>query len=170
MTEVHWLTIAKNLIGLTEIKGPQNSPEILALWRDAGLPFTDDETAWCAGFVGGCLARAGIAPSLSAAARSYTNWGIDVLFNGVTDIPKGSVVVFSRPPDEHSGHVGFAVGYTDNAILVLGGNQKDSVCIVPISQSRLIAARWPKETRGDLHILDFIQKVESTDSLSKNEA
>jgi uncharacterized protein (TIGR02594 family) len=171
MTEPAWLSIARDLIGLREIKGPTHEPEILKLWRDAGLTFTDDETAWCAGFVGGVLKRADITPSFSASARSYMTWGSDCLANGPREIPLGAVVVFSRPPSEWSGHVGFATGITeDGNIMTLGGNQKDSVNIAPIAGARLIAARWPAEERGDLSILNRIALVTTNVPLSKAEA
>lgn len=171
MSEVPWLAIARDLIGLKEIKGSQHEPRILSLWKDAGLPFSDDETAWCAGFVGGCLARAGIAPSLSAMARSYIKWGFDVLDNGKEQIPLGAVVVFSRPPNDASGHVGFAVGLTmEGNILTLGGNQRDSVNIAPISYTRLVAARWPIERKNDLRMLRSIPIVETNSPLSTGEA
>jgi uncharacterized protein (TIGR02594 family) len=171
VNEPKWLSIARDLIGLREIKGSAHEPKILALWKDAGLPFNDDETAWCAGFVGGCLARAGCAPSLSAAARSYSSWGIDVLANGHEQIPLGAVVVYSRPPSEWSGHVGFAVGRTpEGAIMTLGGNQKDSVNIAPFDPDRLIAARWPVEQLQSIGMLASIPVMTTSIPLSAREA
>jgi uncharacterized protein (TIGR02594 family) len=170
VSEPHWLQIARDLIGLREIKGAQHSAEILRLWKDAGLPFTDDETAWCAGFVGGVLARAGIAPSLSAAARSYATWGVNVLDLGTEDIPLGAVVVYARPPSEWSGHVGFAVGLTkDGHIMTLGGNQRDSVNIAPFHAARLVAARWPYEDRSDIRMLRPIPRMTTSLDLSTGE-
>ncbi len=170
MNEPRWLSIARDLIGLKEIKGEEHEPEILRLWRDAGLSFTTDEDPWCAALVGGCLARAGIAPSLSGMARSYTHWGIDVLADGKDQIPLGAVVVYSRPPSETSGHVGFAVGLTtEGNIVTLGGNQKDSVNIAPISYTRLIAARWPTEHRDDLTMLKPLPLMTSNVPLSVRE-
>ncbi len=171
MDEPRWLTIARDLIGLKEIRGSQHAPEILALWRDAGVPFSDDETAWCAGFVGGCLVRGGAKSSGSAAARSYATWGVDCLTNGTSQIPLGAVVVYSRPPSEWSGHVGFAVGITEGrSIMTLGGNQKDSVNIAPLSVDRLIAARWPANFADDLGMLRAIPITTSNLPLSQGEA
>lgn len=173
MTEVPWLTIARDLIGLREIKGAQHEPEILRLWRDAHLPFTDDETAWCAGFVGGVLERANINSTRSAMARSYTLWGIDVFEDrDVTRIPLGAVLVFSRPPSETSGHVGFATAYTsDGRVMCLGGNQKDSVNIAPFDVDRILTARWPAEFSDDLRIeYQTIQPVTTNLQSSRNEA
>lgn len=173
MNEPAWLTIARDLIGLREIKGAQHEPEILRLWRDAGLPFTDDETAWCAGFVGGVLKRAGIKPSGSAAARSYSRWGIDVFEDrALVRIPLGSVLVFSRPPSETSGHVGFATGFTkDGRVMCLGGNQKDSVNIAPFEAERIVAARYPIECLDDLRIqYQTLALVTTNLNSSQNEA
>lgn len=171
MKEAPWLTIARDLIGLREIKGAAHEPEILSLWRDAGLPFSDDETAWCAGFVGGVLKRAGIKPTGSAAARSYARWGVDCMANGNENIPLGAIVVFSRPPSEWSGHVGFAVGITEGGhIMTLGGNQGDRVSIAPFNESRLIAARWPSESTDDIRMLRVIPQITTNVPLSTRES
>lgn len=173
MNEAPWLTIARDLIGLKEIKGVENEPEILRLWRDAGLQFTDDETAWCAGFVGGVLKRSGVKPTFSALARSYEHWGIDVFEDRkLARIPMGAVLVFSRPPSETSGHVGFAVGFTsDGRVMCLGGNQRDSVNISPFVAERILAARWPAEHADDLRIqYQTLQLVTTNLNSSANEA
>lgn len=152
--EVPWLLLARNFVGLKEIHGPQSEPEILRMWRDAKLPFSDDETAWCAGFVGAMLERSMVNSTRSASARSYEHWGNDVLNGMPLQIPLGAIVVYSRDPNPAQGHVGFAVGTTvDGDIVTLGGNQADAVSIKPFKQSRLVAARWPVEYEGDLRIL-----------------
>lgn len=172
MTEPHWLTLARDLIGLREIKGPQHEPEILALARDAKLSwYRDDETAWCAVFVCGVLERTGINATRSAAARSFEHWGIDVLDNGVEKVPLGAIVVYSRPPNPAHGHVGFAVGRDQQGrILTIGGNQKDSVNISPFDPGRLIAARWPAEYADDLGIIRYLPVAQSADVSSTQEA
>lgn len=170
--EVPWLLEARKLDGLKEIPGPQHNPEILALADDSGLGWiNDDETAWCATFVGGTLKRAKCKPSGSAAARSYLHWGIDVLDKDLRRIPLGAIVVFSRPPDEWKGHVGYAVGRTERGdIVTLSGNQKNMVRVDPIAGWRLIGARWPIEYRDDLRMLTPLPLISTNDALSANEA
>jgi uncharacterized protein (TIGR02594 family) len=170
--EPQWLTIARDLVGLKEIHGQQHEPKILALAKDAGLGWIkDDETAWCAIFVGGVLKRAKIAPSGSAAARSYLHWGRDVRESRLEDIPQGAILVFERPPKTFQGHVGFADGYTaDGFLKVLGGNQADSVSIADINVSRLIGARWPIEAVGDMTILRRLPLKQRSGAVSTNEA
>jgi uncharacterized protein (TIGR02594 family) len=169
--EVPWLNEARALIGLKEIKGREHEPKILKLWSDAGLSYSDDETAWCAGFVGGCLARAKVKPSGSPAARSYLHWGRSVKDSKLELIPPGAVLVFERPPNAWEGHVGFAVGYTaDGFLKVLGGNQSDSVSIADIIVGRLLDARWPVEFAGDLRLLRKLPLMQRTGAASTNEA
>lgn len=135
--EMTWISEARRYIGLKEIHGVQNNPQILAWWKAikrGGIQ--DDETPWCAAFVGGCLEAAGIKSTRFERARSYENWGVKL-----NKPIAGCVVVFQR---EGGGHVGFVVGRdkADN-LLVLGGNQGDAVNIKAFSRARVVAYRWP---------------------------
>lgn len=171
MNEVPWLVFARDLLGVKEISGDKHEPKILAMWKDSHLPYMTDEEPWCAAYVGACLERSYVNSTRRANARSYQRWGNDVKANGVAEIPLGAIVVFDRPPNEWQGHVGFAVGRTeDGDILTLGGNQRNSVSIDPIRQRRLIAARWPSEFSGDLRLVHYIPLMKSTGALSTNEA
>lgn len=137
MIEQPWVSEARKLIGHTEVKGPRHSPEILQMWRDikrGGIK--DDETPWCAAFVGAMLERAGFRSSRFESAKSYLDWGQHLAL----PVP-GCVVVFTR---QGGGHVGFAVGRDSSGnLLVLGGNQSDAVNIRAFPVSRVTGYRWP---------------------------
>jgi len=137
-----WFQIAKREIGTKEIKGSRHNPKILEYWEDSELFFKDDETPWCAGFVGAMLKRAGIDGTASGMARSYERWG-----NQISKPTLGAVVVFYRGSrSSGSGHVGFYAGHDENGnIMVLGGNQSDAVNIKPFPCTRLIGYFWPKQ-------------------------
>jgi uncharacterized protein (TIGR02594 family) len=172
--EPPWLEEARPLQGVREIKGAKHNPQILQLWHDAYLShIKDDETAWCAAFVGACLERAGYKSTRKPNARSYTTWGIDVIESGVLHVPLGAILVFSRPPSEWMGHVAFAVGYNKHMkILALGGNQADQVSIAPFDPGRVIAARMPIEMRADTNLLLLrrIPELAIVAPISTNEA
>ncbi|MGQ4604099.1 TIGR02594 family protein [Aeromonas veronii] len=132
-----WVEEARRHIGLTEIKGAKHNPEIVAMWKAikrGGIK--DDETPWCASFVGACLERVGIPSTRFEGARSYVSWGEKL------DKPvAGCVVVFSR---DGGGHVGFVVGQDQSGnLLVLGGNQDDAVNVKSFKRHRVTAYRWP---------------------------
>lgn len=137
MTEPRWLTRARLLVGVKEIPGPRHSAEVLQMWRDikrGGIK--DDETPWCAAFVGAVLERSGIRSSRFESAKSYATWGEPL------DSPAvGAVAVFTR---QGGGHVGFVVG-ADQAgrLLILGGNQGDEVNVRAFDRARVTALRWP---------------------------
>lgn len=141
-----WMAAGRALIGLSEIKGPQHNSLILRMWDSIGASwFRDDETPWCAGFVGHCLESAGIRSTRSAAARSYEKWGDDYLCHSRTSIPYGAIVVLSRPGAPGSGHVGFYCGPSGAGFALLGGNQNDAVNVASFLWSRIVAVRWPSE-------------------------
>jgi uncharacterized protein (TIGR02594 family) len=169
-----WLEEAKPLVGEREIKGTKHNPKIVHLWHDAHLSHVrDDETAWCAAFVGASLERAGYRSTRRPNARSYTTWGIDVMESGVLHVPLGAILVFSRPPSEWMGHVAFAVGYNKHMkILALGGNQSDRVSVSPFDPGRVIAARMPIEMKADTNLL-LLRRIPELDivaPVSTNEA
>lgn len=158
-----WLRRARQEIGVSEIAGKQHSARVLSYWERAKLPFRDDETPWCAGFVGAMLEDCGIISTRSGMARSYDKWG-----QPCGAIP-GAVVTFWRGSKTGgSGHVGFLTGRDQSGnLMILGGNQGDAVNIKPFSTSRLIGYRWPAgfDPSGA-----SLQTVASDGKVSTNEA
>jgi len=134
-----WMDAAWSHIGVHETAGEKATPEIVGFFARSGHPeVTSDETAWCAAFVGACLADAGLKPSGSLLARSYLNYGTKL------DEPKvGAIAVFKRTNDPAHGHVAFVTGWGDGQVRVLGGNQRDSVCEEAFGTANLLGYRWP---------------------------
>ncbi len=94
-------------------------------------------------------------------ARNWTGFGVK------RTPTYGAVLVFERGPN--SGHVGFCVGESldGKAFLVLGGNQGDTVSVVPIAKSRMLACRWP--ATFPLRPIN-LPRMSVTQALSTNEA
>lgn len=157
--EPPWLIEARKYIGLREIKGPKHNSVILSFWkmiRRGGIK--DDETPWCAAFVGNCLEAVGIMSSRYESAKSYLTWGQPVL------PVVGCIAVFSR---EGGGHVGFVVGRDANdRVLVLGGNQGDEVNVKAFDRSRVVSYRWPNAVPVPIEPLPILAAT----GVSTNEA
>lgn len=137
---VPWMREADRWIGLREIKGSRHEPQIVSWWEKTKQAFRDDETPWCAAFVGGVLEECGIPSTRSAAARSYERWGTKL------DSPLyGAVAVFWRGSKSGwQGHVAFVAGVTKAGdLLCLGGNQSDAVTVAKFDRARLLGFRWP---------------------------
>ena len=137
MTDLAWIVEAKKYLGTKEIPGVNHHPLILRMWKAikrGGIQ--DDETPWCAAFVGFCLENVDIVSSRFESAKSYMSWG---QFLG--EPVYGCIAVFTR---EGGGHVGFCVGQTQNGdLLILGGNQGNEVNIRAFPRARASAYRWP---------------------------
>lgn len=134
-----WLAEARKHIGTREIPGAQHEPKIVQWWRAikrGGIK--DDETPWCAAFVGAMLESVGLMSSRFESARSYMQWGVPVGWPAI-----GGIAVFTR---DRGGHVGFIVGQSADgkSLLILGGNQGNEVNIRAIGKDRLSGVRWPK--------------------------
>lgn len=139
MNQPAWLAEAWREFGQVEGAGSRHNPRIVKLYRDAGHPsVTNDEVAWCAAFVGACLARSGNAATGSLMARSYAQWG-----KAIDDPQYGAIAVLTRTSDPALGHVGFVVGVTADKLFLLGGNQSDAVSVAEFARSRLVAVRLP---------------------------
>ena len=139
MSQPSWLALAWADLGVAETLGPDHTARILAYYADAGHPeIRDDETAWCAAFLGACLERTGLASTRSLMARSYLAWG-----EPIDDFRYGAIAVLSRTADPALGHVGFLVGETADRIFLLGGNQGNRVSAEAFPRARLLGLRWP---------------------------
>jgi len=141
-TDPKWLSQARLHIGVREHKGTKHNPAVLEFFRVVGHPeIAEDETAWCAAYVGAMLKTAGypIPPTASnLLARSYTAYGKKI------DGPQvGCIAVFQRGNSSWQGHVGFVVGWDDDSIELLGGNQGNAVSIAKFPRTQLLALRWP---------------------------
>lgn len=135
-----WVDIAKTHLGTTEIPGPRSNPKIIGwakkLGGKVGIPYTDDDTAWCGLFMGAVFQEAGLpVPNICVRASEWAKVGVEV-----AGYSYGAIAVFKRPG---GGHVGLIVGQTDSTLLILGGNQGNRVSLTHIEKSRCTARRWP---------------------------
>lgn len=159
--ELRWVGLLKKHIGLTEIKGLKHNPVILD-YIDKAFKATqqknwikDDETAWCASFLGGIMAEAGLPqhiPRLFMQALAWANVGVKL-----SKPCYGCVVVFKRTG---GGHVGIVIGQTKTGRLkVLGANQSDQVNVMDFPVDDVVAYRWcgdtgtPSQHRFELPIM-----------------
>ncbi len=125
--------------GTAEWPGAAHNPQVLDYFRKAGQPMPDDETPWCAAFVGTMLAECGLQGTGSLAARSYLKWGQKV---APDDAGPGDVVVFWRGGKSGwQGHVAFFHRRAEGRIYVLGGNQGNKVSVAGYAPNRLLGIR-----------------------------
>jgi uncharacterized protein (TIGR02594 family) len=139
MTEPAWLSAARKDLGLREIVGSKDEPRIVQFFAEAGNAWVkDDETAWCAAFVGAKLAEAGIKGTGKLNARSYLDWG-----QPLAKPTPGAITVFKRGSSSWEGHVALFLRDLGGTIEVLGGNQSNSVSIARYGKANLLGYRWP---------------------------
>ena len=134
-----YIALSEARIGVREVAGEQHNPRILVYHATTDMKAGEDEIPWCASFVNWCLGQASVNGTSSATARSYLNWGIDL-----KPPAYGCLVVLKRGRHAWQGHVGFLVGRdTPESILLLGGNQANSVCVRPYLTKDVLSYKWP---------------------------
>ena len=145
-------------IGTWEWKGAEHNPKIVGWFADVGHAWVqDDETAWCAAFVGAMLKAAGLPHTGKMNARSYLDYGEHV---EPENARKGDICIFWRDdPTSWKGHVAFFHEYRGGNVEVLGGNQKDQVNVTAYPQKRLLAVRRPVTQRTSLVQSTTMQSV-----------
>ena len=110
-------------LGVSEIPGTEaNNETIMEYSRALGLEewIHDDETPWCALFANYMLLRSDRVYQCSARVKDFLEDGFGLRLKEPT---YGCLVIL----DPY--HVGFFVGYSGRDVLVLGGNQSNSVNI-----------------------------------------
>lgn len=114
------LDIAQAWLGYDE-RDPTQAQALSEFFAKAGDGNVIDPatTAWCAAWLNGVFAEAGIEGSGALNAKSFLNVGEEV-----TDPAIGDIVVFDR--GGWKGHVGIVAGVNeDGSLQVIGGNQSD---------------------------------------------
>lgn len=147
MTELPWIGEARKHIGLKEVPGEKSNPTIVQWLKEMGsFPgaakswYFEDGTSWCGLFVGYCLGKGGRAVIKDwYRAKAWAAGGLTKL-----DAPAyGCLAVKSR---QGGGHVFFVIGKdAKGRILGLGGNQSDSVSIVPFDPALIEGYYWPSK-------------------------
>jgi uncharacterized protein (TIGR02594 family) len=144
---------AQRFIGIKELDGTQHHP-LIQWWLYLCGYATDspDEIPWCSAFVNGVHWDCNLPRSKSAAARSWLRVGSEV---DLADARVGDVVILKRGAGSQPGpevvnapgHVGFFAGWKEarpnetNDLLLLGGNQSDSVSLQSFPQSKVLGVR-----------------------------
>jgi uncharacterized protein (TIGR02594 family) len=131
--EITAFDLAQRFVGISGISGPISNPHVLAMLRLDEEEPEDDDVPWCSAFVNYIAWLLRLPRSKSLGARSWLQVGASVELD---EAKVGfDVVVLKRGtgkqpgPDviKAKGHVGFFAGREETHILVLGGNQANSV-------------------------------------------
>ena len=109
-------------------------------------------TEWCAAFVNAVLEESDIPSNNNhmypLTARAFLDWGQKIHKD---NIKPGDIVIFPRGDRGWQGHVGFYLKtQTINGVdyyLILGGNQRNKVSIVPYRASRALGIRRQISTK-----------------------
>lgn len=141
-TDPQWLDSARAYLGTREYPGAATNPVIAMFWKMAKLSgIKDDAVPWCSGFACAMVEAAGIRSPRSDSAKSWLTWGKPLSAPAL-----GAIAVFQRPG---GWHVGFVVGRDERGnLMILGGNQGDSVSIAAFPASRLVGLRYPTELQA----------------------
>jgi uncharacterized protein (TIGR02594 family) len=139
--------IAQRFVGVKEANGTTANPFILSMLQlDTNWP-QDDEVPWCSAFVNYVAWILRLPRSKRLDARSWLEVGRPIpLSHDVGRICPDArigydVAIFKRGDSLTSGHVGFWAGQEGSSILVLGGNQSNSVMIKRYAAENLLGVR-----------------------------
>lgn len=138
-----WILIAEHEIGVDEEPGHKQDARILEYHAATTLHAKEDEVPWCSSFINWVFMQLGWFRTMSAAAISWTKWGIKL-----DGYRYGCVCVKKR---KGGNHVFFGVGERLGFVLGLGGNQGNKVGLSWYPKSEIIGYFWPKEAKDLLH-------------------
>ncbi len=147
MVTITAFQLAQRFVGIKEVSGTAANPQILAMLNlDQGWP-VDDSVPWCSAFVNYICWLLRLPRSKDLAARSWLQVGIPISLDQV--MPDSDIVILKRgegtqPGPEvikASGHVGFYAGREDDKVLLLAGNQGDSVNVSSFPIDRILGIR-----------------------------
>lgn len=132
------LLIALKYYGQEAVAGENTNPIIEQFYKEAGHNnIQGDDIPWCSAFMDAVHTEAGAPVSASLLARSWLEMGIS------TEEPElGDIVVLWRiSKDSIYGHVGLFISEDKGMVYILGGNQKNMVCIAPYSKNQVLGYR-----------------------------
>lgn len=149
ITIAPWLDAARREIGVHEISGLRDNARIMKYASLAHVhDYDHDEVPWCAVFACAMLEKTGYKSTRSAWARDFLKCG-----TGLKTPVVGCIAILER--GQASGHVGFVTQIQSDRLMLLGGNQADSVCEAWVSRRRVLGYRWPTANEVPLSLTDL---------------
>ena len=145
--EITPFKLASRFIGIQEIPGKEDNPQILAmLKRDMAWP-DDDEVPWCSAFVNYVCWLLRLPRSKDLRARSWLGVGEAITLEEAR--PGFDILIIKRGAGEQPGpevldapgHVGWYAGHTVEWLQMLGGNQHNTVGVNAYGRERLLGVR-----------------------------
>ena len=145
--EITAFDIAQRFIGIKETPGNISNPQILAMLKLDNKWPEGDEVAWCSAFINYIAWLLRLPRSKDLRARSWLRIGYAI---NIDNAEAGfDIVILKRGAGEQpgpevtdaQGHVGFYAGNENKNILLLGGNQNDSVNVSPYPKNRILGIR-----------------------------
>jgi len=138
--EASWMAVAYAELGVREVAGKAHNRTILQYGTATKGGITDDETPWCSAFANWVFKQFGIQGTQTRAALDWLTWGHFLPFP-----LSGCIGVIDwRRLGKTGGHVGFVVGQTATGLVMLGGNQNNSVSYAVYPFGHFVGFRWPK--------------------------
>lgn len=138
-----WMTEARKHLGQKEVPGLGSNQWILSLWDSipwiwSTVSRVDDSVLpWCGAFIRFCLMSSNIKPPKHwYRARAYIDFGTKL------DRPAVGAIAVIKKGSQY--HVGFVSGKNNNGdILLIGGNQSDSVKNSAFKKGSVVYYGWP---------------------------
>lgn len=139
--------IAQRFVGVKEVAGSVDNPQVMAFLRLDNTWPENDEVPWCSAFANYVAWLLRLPRSKNLRARSWLTVGQGVSLEEAR--PGFDIVILKRGSGEQPGpevieapgHVGFYAGRVGSLIEVLGGNQGDTVNVSRYPVSRLLGVR-----------------------------
>lgn len=134
------IKIAASQIGVKEINGSNNNPDIIKYAEETGITgITNDEIPWCSTFVNWCCKKAGLEYTGKPNARSWLDIGISIN----DPLPGDIVVLWRNYIQSWQGHVAIFLGFSKsgNNVFLLGGNQNNMVNITEYPSEKVLGFR-----------------------------
>jgi uncharacterized protein (TIGR02594 family) len=138
--EPRWMQWMRAKLGEREIPGPGDNAWVLDCFRFTQFPTPSDDDAWCSASACWAMEHSGHRSPRSAAARDWSHWGVRL-----ADPRPGCVVVLDRHSvtNPRAAHVAFLVRREGSRLVLLGGNQGNSVSVASYAAVRALDYRWP---------------------------
>lgn len=131
--------VAHRFIGVKELEGSANNPLIIAMIDTCQEGIIDDEVPWCSAFVNFIHKFLGLPRTHSLRAKSWLEIGVSISLPYA--MPDSDILILHRTDNPALGHVGYFAGVHEDKVLVLGGNQNNSVSIQSFPISKIAGIR-----------------------------